>query len=111
MTAATRRIRAAVCVRADGRCENPRCAVWVGFDVESGEMDHAASRRVAQSVENCWLLCRVCHRKRTDNTPSAAHWLELFATHARRYGYSSEVARVESRLAFVTTRALLGAAS
>ena len=62
------------------------------------ELDHFTSRRHGQSVETCWMLCSACHREKTDNSPSAAWWLERFISHCERNGYSAEAERARSRL-------------
>jgi rubredoxin len=100
--AETSRIREEVFKRADGRCEH--CG-W-SFKVSHGEMDHAVGRgKAQQTLENCWALCPMCHREKTNNDPSAAHWLEAFAEHCNTYGYRVEQARALKRLQFVRARA------
>jgi hypothetical protein len=71
-------------------------------------MDHALSRRVPQSVANCWALTDTCHQRKTDSFGGAAAWLRLFVAHAEKHGYAAEAARARDRLAFVETRTALG---
>ena len=97
MSTATQRIRAAVCLRADGSCES--CGHWVGLEGEDGHMDHAFGRaKVPQDVANCWLLCIACDNARTNNRPDAATWLMRFARHATRHGYAAEYERAAGKL-------------
>ncbi len=104
MSAATRKIYEAVARRADGRCECG-CGRWL----IAPQMDHALSRRVRESVQNCWMLEALCHQEKTDSNPSAAAWLTRFIAHCERHGYAGELARAESRLVFVKVRAELAA--
>lgn len=115
MSASTKKIRAAVCRRAEGSCEH--CGVWVGLNGElGGELDHAGGRgkgREKESAENCWLLCggprfpEGCHFRKTNNKPDAAYWLTSFIRHCGKFGFPTE--RAEARLEFVTARAHLKA--
>lgn len=74
------------------------------------ECDHFFGRAKAEEVEaTCWVLCSRCHYAKTQNSPSASHWLELFIDHCRRYNYSESQQRAEARLVFVDTRRQLGA--
>lgn len=110
MSAALKRIRAAVATRTEGSCE--ACGSWIGEGGESGHLDHFWGRgkgRPRESERNCWLLCVPCDADRTTNTPSAEYWLTRFARHARDFGYAGELARAESRLVFVKVRAELAA--
>lgn len=95
----TSEIRAAVMNRAAGDCE----ACSFGFDgtaLSRLDLDHFFGRvRVKQSERNCWALCRICHREKTRNDPSAAHWLERFIKHAEKHGYSEEAGMATRRLA------------
>lgn len=102
MSAATKRLRAAVFKRALNCCECG-CGRWV--DEEAGQMDHQAGRaRTPQSLANCWALAVSCHEAKTNGNPSAAWWLERFAEHCRKHNYSAELERVEARLEFVRAR-------
>ena len=83
-------IRERVMERADGCCE--AC----GMGAFNLALDHflggSGRRLVVESVEMCWALCRSCDRSKTDNSPSAKHWIQLFIEHCRRHGYAeSEV--------------------
>jgi 5-methylcytosine-specific restriction endonuclease McrA len=92
-------IRREVDRRAAGRCEccQVRLADW-----DPGEMDHFWGKKNApQSVRNCWLLSRTCHRLKGATDPDRIHWLLKFGTHADRYGFRSEVAKVEAEIAAV----------
>ena len=102
MSAALRKIRAAVCLRAAGACES--CGAWVGENGESGHLDHARGRARSETVESCWLLCVPCDDERTHNRPTSAHWLRLFAAHCADYGFAAEHERALARLQFVTAR-------
>lgn len=83
-------------MRSRGCCEACGTSFGVGMPAE---LDHFWGRvRVAQSDENCWLLCWLCHRQKTNNTPSAAHWLRAFVAHAERYGFIAEAAKARARL-------------
>ena len=108
MSAALRKIRAAVAKRAAGACE--ACGQWVGLNGEDGHLDHARGRGRAESVESCWLLCLSCDLFKTNNRPNAAHWLARFARHCDNHGYSEEARIARGRLAFVETRSGLGEA-
>lgn len=99
----TSAIREAVFARATTFAGHARC--------EFCDMNHATDLhhvfgriRVRQSVENTMAVCRWCHRRVTDNQPSAAHWLERTIRHLERYGYVAEVAKASARLAFVEAR-------
>ncbi len=94
MSAATKKLRAAVCRRADGACEH--CGQWVGLNGEGGELDHFHSRRVEESLETCWLLCVACDSRKTENKPSATYWLGAFIEHCGKYGFA--ISRAEARL-------------
>ena len=97
------RIRAAVCLRADGSCEC--CSAHVGFDGELGHLDHAFGRaHVAEAVSNCWILCPTCHHEKTNNIPRATWWLARFAEHCGKYGYHAEADRCDARLAVLAQK-------
>lgn len=92
----TERVREAVCTRADGLCESCRDPLT---EADPGELDHFFGRgKVQQRPENCWLLHRGCHRKKTNNEPSAAWWLEQFIQHCDRYGFTAEAWNANARL-------------
>lgn len=88
-------IRARCVLRGGNKCE--RCGIgpnWFPL-----ELDHAFGRaRVKQTERNCWVLCRLCHRRKTDNEPEAAFWLEAFREHCRKHGYTAELWRAQNRL-------------
>jgi hypothetical protein len=73
-------------------------------------MDHEASRRVPQTLQNVWMLARVCHRQRQANRPDEVTWLLVFLRHCRKHGYVQEARRVEDRIAVVETKTTLPAA-
>lgn len=101
MKAADRRVYLAVAKRADGRCE--ACREWK-FNLQ---MDHAFGRAKAPtSVETVWSLCAPCHQAKTDNYPSAAHWLGVFAAFAHQHGYEAEADRAEVKLAVLLQKGL-----
>lgn len=100
----TAAIRAAVMKRAGKYCE--ACLSFC----PSPEMDHFFGRvRAAQSERSCWSLCRLCHREKTNNAPSAAHWLEAFVAHCERHGYREEAGMAVRRLGMVQAKATLSA--
>lgn len=88
-------VRALVMARSLGLCE---ACVKDLTPADPGELDHFFGKARAESVESCWLLCRACHRAKTDNKPSAAWWLDKFGGHARFSGYHAEAERARARL-------------
>jgi hypothetical protein len=101
----TAAIREAVLERAGDQCEfiypsGDRCSHF------AEEMDHFFSRRNGQSVSSCWGLCGAHHRLKTDNSPSAAYWLESFIDHCQVHPKNlwMERKKAENRLAFVRAR-------
>jgi hypothetical protein len=103
-------IRAAVCRRAEGKCEH--CGIWVGENGEEAHADHAHGRgkgRPPESTENVWLLCVPCDARKTESKPSAAYWLVAFLEHCRKHKLPTK--RTEDRLAFVQARAALRGAA
>lgn len=101
----TAEIRKAVMRRAEFQCE---CCGAVATSLMPLELDHFWGRGKAQQTEcNCWALCHHCHHDKTNNAPSAAHWLREFAMHAQKYGLSVERQTAIRRLAFVETRGAL----
>lgn len=94
--------------RARGCCE---CGCGTSFSVAGREIDHFFGRGKAEELEStCWLLTPRCHYAKTQNSPSAAHWLQKYAAHCARYGYVEEGKRVEARLLTVQTRTTFNAA-
>lgn len=90
---AFRDVRALVVERAEGRCECGHHAPATGH-----EADHFWGRARAESVESVWLLNSLCHKSKTLNQPSRAHWLQLFANHCDRHGYATEAAKARREL-------------
>jgi len=87
-------IRVEVEKRAGGKCEN--CGARFS-PASPAELDHQFGRvRAKQSVRNCWMLCRPCHRARTNNSPSATWWWARISTwaHALNYRATMEAACV-----------------
>jgi hypothetical protein len=84
-----------VAKRAGWWCENCNRTLDA---LNPGEMDHQLGRRVPQSIENCWMLCRTCHRAKTENRPDAEYWLRAIASHAHRHGHYRTGAEVRRRL-------------
>lgn len=82
-------VRAAVVLRANGRCEcGCNCAIpFVGHSAFTPELDHFFGRAHAESVETCWLLARIHHQSKTENYPTREYWDALFADHCKRHGY------------------------
>lgn len=82
------RVRERVMSRARGRCE--ACALHP-LRGQKLQLDHwlggGGRRNQQQTVENCWALCPSCHRKRTDNSPSARYWNDTKRIHSQMYGY------------------------
>lgn len=89
------KVYVAVEKRAGGRCE--MCGMEFS-DADPPELDHQEGRGRSESVETTWLLHRSCHRLKTNNDPSAAHWLEKIVAHAERYVYRKTAARARARL-------------
>ena len=107
MSAATSKLRAAVCKRADGKCES--CRAWVGLNGEDGHLDHRFGRgagRPEESPANCWLLCIACDHARTTNSPSAAYWWAKFIHHAQRYGFEAEALLADVKLETLKAKGL-----
>lgn len=95
MSAALKKIRAAVFKRASNCCEN--CGQWV--TEESGHLDHMLGRAKApESVENCWALCVRCDTARTANDPSGTHWYSRMERVAIRYGYAATVEILRAKI-------------
>lgn len=96
-------LREAVLERAGGTCE---CGC--GQPLFRAEIDHAFGRaRAEESLETCWALTPRCHFAKTNNSPSAAHWLTRFEAHAEAHGYFAAAARARTRLFFVNARTAL----
>lgn len=60
----SRKVRAAVFLRAGGKCERCHAKLKTG----EGEVDHVLPCALGgePTIENAELLCRVCHRGKTD---------------------------------------------
>ncbi len=98
-------IRAVAAMRSGGRCENCQSEF---SDFNPGEWDHFFGRgKAGESPETTWVLCRTCHRSKTNNFPSAAAWLRSFMIHADRLGHADAYAKTKSRLQFIQTRKAL----
>jgi hypothetical protein len=76
--------------RSEGRCEVCGAA--------GEQFDHAEGRKHSESLETVWHLCAFCHFKKTNNQPSARHWLEAFIRHCARYEYREPAIRAHRRL-------------
>ncbi len=88
-------IRDLVLERADGFCES--CLINFDPDLRPGELDHFWGRgKERQRVENCWALCRGCHRAKTDNIPTRNYWLTGFALHCESHGYMRDAAKARA---------------
>jgi 5-methylcytosine-specific restriction protein A len=61
----SRAVRREVLARANGKCEGPECGAFL--KIHEGEYDHILPNELGgePTVENCRLLCRVCHRIKT----------------------------------------------
>ncbi len=88
----TKSVRAIVFARAGGKCECGCGQALKAFD--PGDLDHFWGRgKAPQSVENCWLLTRQCHRQKTDWYPCRQDWLLAFARHCDKHAYATEAMR------------------
>lgn len=82
-TARFKRLRAAVFLRARGRCE---CGCRRSITAESGHLDHHFGRAKAEeSMATCWALHPTCDDAKTNNRPSAIHWLRKFYRHVTNW--------------------------
>lgn len=86
-------VRDAVMSRANGYCEV--CRIHSACPLE---LDHFFGRARAESVDTCWAVCRWCHHKKTNNSPSAQHWLRAFIEWSGRYGFHESAAKAQARL-------------
>jgi 5-methylcytosine-specific restriction endonuclease McrA len=80
-------VREQVMKRADDTCES------CGMGALHLEMDHffgGSLKRILERLETCWVLCRMCHHLKTNNSPDRAHWLKRFIEHATRHDYAAE---------------------
>lgn len=78
-------VRAAVMMRAGGRCE--RCGEY-GELLDALEWDHFFGRHEGdETIERTWALHRTCHSLKTRGSPSRGHWLDAFTAHCERHGY------------------------
>jgi hypothetical protein len=100
----------AAMARSGGSCECGCGRVFAEEGENKPEMDHEASRRVPQTLQNVWMLALAHHRMRQQNRPSERWWLGNFLVHCRRHGYLREADRVEARIAVVEVKAALPAA-
>lgn len=102
-------IAEAVLSRADGKCEG--CASLLGPYRRTPEIDHFFGRaRAKDSEDSLWLLCRQCHRSKTDNYPHAAFWLRLFLVHCEKHGYRNSYDRAFKELGWREAKKKAGAA-
>lgn len=60
------------------------CGVRLGDD---RQLDHYPGRAKGQSVDTCWMLNPWCHRDKTNNYPSTAHWNLRWRAHCGKHGY------------------------
>lgn len=105
-TAAFKKLRRIVLHRSGGYCECG-CGRW--FGEHDGHLDHFFGRgagRPEESVSNCWALSVHCDDARTNNRPSAEHWLNRFIVHAEQHGYLPEVELAEARLECLRAKGL-----
>lgn len=85
--AKTAAIRVGAEQRAGGLCEAGD-GPFTQFD--QGELDHfdcGTGKSQRQTLKNCWFIHGSCHRARTHNRPSTAHWNGLFRVHCERHSY------------------------
>lgn len=102
MSAELKRIRHAVFLRANNRCECG-CGRWV--TEESMHLDHFWGRARDESVESCWALHLECDTQKTLNRPDWATWGQKFLEHARHHGYEAQVEKVNRRIHWNIARA------
>lgn len=103
MTAAMKKLRAAVFERADGICE---CGCRQPLR-DSGQLDHQFGRaKVEGAIDNCWALTVQCHDDKTNNRPNAAHWLRRFMVHAGKYDYQTSLLRAVLKLSALKAKGL-----
>lgn len=89
------RVYAAVRERDAGCCTASRVAA--GPCGGSLEIDHQWGRgKEPTRVENCRLLCRDHHRRKTDSEPDRIVWLMDFQAHALRHQYWAEAAKARA---------------
>lgn len=101
----TKGIRQAVFAREKNRCACG-CGRWITPD--AGRLDHFFGRaKVPQAISNCWALSIECDEKKTANKPSAASWLQRFAWHAGKHGYSAERELALSKLNVLQAKKLV----
>lgn len=94
-------VRAAVLARANGNCE----CCGISLVTFGGQLDHFEGRKVAETVENCWMLSVDCHYQKTQNIPSAAWWAGRFLKHQRKHGY--DTSKTASKLAYAEAKLAL----
>ena len=92
--------------RARGKCEC--CGEPLGFGFAAPTVDHFLGRAKAEETEFlCWVLRADHHRAKTDNSPSAAYWIDKFLKHCSKYvgdGYRSAAYDAQEKLAWLTAR-------
>lgn len=105
----TSAVRRAVWARADERCE--ACG-----DPGSGfnplDLEHFFRRVNGESLEECWLTCRRCHKAKHAGRPSVSWWLGRFIQHCEDHGYSGTAERARAKLhaaALIASAELAGA--
>jgi hypothetical protein len=87
------RVKAAVRARSGGRCEvvrpgMPRCPRAA---VDCDHFWQGANKRIRQSVESCWDVCREDHDLRQANTPTRLFWVDVFEVHVLTSGLRTQV--------------------
>lgn len=105
----------ALAARARGRCEC--CGEPFGSGFAAPTVDHFFGRSKANEVEfTCWVLRADHHRAKTDNYPSARHWLTKFIRHCGRWarkapvlgsgpdGYAESALMAQSKLEWLTAK-------
>jgi hypothetical protein len=95
------KIRAACVERAQGLCE---CGCGKSVNTDRGELDHFFSRRNSESVETCWFIDAVCHKRRHEAVGGTLLWLGKVAMHCRTHGYLEALEKVHQKMAWVSTR-------
>ena len=94
----TKRTKAAVFTREDGRCE--RCTRKVGIGGEPAEFHHRVTCEDGgdSSAENCELLCKGCHSHQTHKVEAPAK------AEGRRHTLKRAGVKAKTRSAFQTSR-------
>ena len=94
-------VRLAVWARADDRCEV--CGTY-GNDSNPLDFEHFFRKVNGESVEECWICCRACHKQKHAGAPSVTWWLETFAAHCAQHGYGKTAKRALAKIPMAEIR-------